>query len=182
MRHGIAGRKFSRTSSHRKAMFANLATSLLEHGQIKTTVAKAKDLRRVVEPLITKAKKGDLAARRQVMRTIQNKDVVRRLFDDIAPAFATRPGGYTRVLRAGFRKGDAADMAIIELTEKPAKAAAVKPTKEAKATTVKVDTKEAKTVKTPAKKTTGPAKEAKVAAPKSAVSKAPAQKVAPKGK
>lgn len=144
MRHGIAGRKFSRTSSHRKAMFANLATSLLEHGQIKTTVAKAKDLRRVVEPIITKAKKGDLAARREVMKTIQNKEVVQKLFDEIAPAFATRPGGYTRVLKAGFRQGDAADMAIIELTEKPkAKAAA----KEAKA-----DKKEAKAEKAPAKK------------------------------
>lgn len=144
MRHGIAGRKFSRTSSHRKAMFANLATSLLEHGQIKTTVAKAKDLRRVVEPIITKAKKGDLAARREVMKTIQNKEVVQKLFDEIAPAFATRPGGYTRVLKAGFRQGDAADMAIIELTEKPkAKAAA----KEAQA-----DKKEAKAEKAPAKK------------------------------
>lgn len=157
MRHGIAGRKFSRTSSHRKAMFANLATSLLEHGQIKTTVAKAKDLRRVVEPIITKAKKGDLAARREVMKTIQNKAVVQKLFDEIAPAFATRPGGYTRVLKAGFRQGDAADMAIIELTEKPKAAAAkaaketskaaAKPAKEAKA-----DKKEAKAEKAPAKK------------------------------
>ena len=157
MRHGIAGRKFSRTSSHRKAMFANMATSLLEHGQIKTTVAKAKDLRRVVEPIITKAKKGDLAARREVMKTIQNKAVVQKLFDEIAPAFATRPGGYTRVLKAGFRQGDAADMAIIELTEKPKAAAAkaaketskaaAKPAKEAKA-----DKKEAKAEKAPAKK------------------------------
>ncbi|MAI08073.1 MAG: 50S ribosomal protein L17 [Magnetococcales bacterium] len=147
MRHGIAGRKFSRTSSHRKAMFANLATSLLEHGQIKTTVAKAKDLRRVVEPIITKAKKGDLAARREVMKTIQNKAVVQKLFDEIAPAFATRPGGYTRVLKAGFRQGDAADMAIIELTEKPKAKAAAKPAKEAKA-----DKKEAKAEKAPAKK------------------------------
>lgn len=153
MRHGIAGRKFSRTSSHRKAMFANLATSLLEHGQIKTTVAKAKDLRRVVEPIITKAKKGDLAARREVMKTIQNKEVVQKLFDEIAPAFASRPGGYTRVLKAGFRQGDAADMAIIELTEKP-KAKAAKPAKEAKA-----DKKEAKAEKAPAKKSEAKAEE-----------------------
>lgn len=167
MRHGIAGRKFSRTSSHRKAMFANLATSLLEHGQIKTTVQKAKDLRRVVEPLITKAKKGDLAARRQVMKTIQDKEVVRKLFDEIAPAFAKRPGGYTRVLRAGFRKGDAADMAIIELTEKPKASTAVKPakdTKEAKA--VKVDAKEAKVSKAKTETVT-----AKKAAPKKATAK-----------
>tara|TARA_R110000868_G_scaffold190862_2_gene434970 strand:- start:33721 stop:34242 length:522 start_codon:yes stop_codon:yes gene_type:complete len=173
MKHGIAGRKFSRTSSHRKAMFANMATSLLEHGQIKTTVHKAKDLRRVVEPLITKAKKGDLAARREVMKTIRSNDIVAKLFDEIAPAFAKRQGGYTRVLRAGFRKGDAADMAIIQLTELPA----VKAEKVAKPTKEATPAKEAKTAKAPA-----PAKEAKKAAPKSAAPKAPAQKVAPKGK
>lgn len=165
MRHGIAGRKFSRTSSHRKAMFANMATSLLEHGQIKTTVAKAKDLRRVVEPIITKAKKGDLAARREVMKTITNKEVVRKLFDEIAPAFEKRPGGYTRVLKAGFRKGDVADMAIIELTEKPkakAEDKTAKPAKkDAKATEAKAEKKEAKAEKAPAKK----------AAPKKAAAK-----------
>lgn len=157
MRHGIAGRKFSRTSSHRKAMFMNLATSLLEHGQIKTTVHKAKDLRRVVEPLITKAKKGDLAARREVGKTIQNKEILKKLFDEIAPAFEKRPGGYTRVLRAGFRKGDAADMAIIQLTEQPIAKKAEKPAKEAKAE------------KAPAKK---------AAAKKPAAKKAPAKKEA----
>ena len=157
MRHGIAGRKFSRTSSHRKAMFMNLATSLLEHGQIKTTVHKAKDLRRVVEPLITKAKKGDLAARREVGKTIQNKEILKKLFDEIAPAFEKRPGGYTRVLRAGFRKGDAADMAIIQLTEQPVAKKAEKPAKEAKAE------------KAPAKK---------AAAKKPAAKKAPAKKEA----
>lgn len=178
MRHGTAGRKFSRTSSHRKAMFMNLATALLEHGQIKTTVHKAKDLRRVVEPLITKAKKGDLAARREVMKTIQNKDIVKKLFDEIAPAFAKRAGGYTRVLRAGFRKGDAADMAVIQLTELPATQApkAEKPAKEAKVATKATPAKEVNAA------SKAPTKEAKKAAPKSAAPKAPAQKVAPKGK
>ena len=173
MRHGIAGRKLSRTSSHRKAMFANLATSLLEHGQIKTTVAKAKDLRRVVEPIITKAKKGDLAARREVMKTITNKEVVSKLFDEIAPSFAKRPGGYTRVLKAGFRKGDAADMAIIELTEKPKTKTASEP----KATEAKKDTKEAKAEKAPANKA-APKKEAasKAQAKKTAAKKSTAKK------
>ncbi|MBI1362379.1 MAG: 50S ribosomal protein L17 [Proteobacteria bacterium] len=144
MRHGVAGRKFSRQSDHRKAMLGNLATSLLKHGQIKTTLAKAKDLRRVVEPLITKAKKGDLAARREVMKTVTEKGVVARLFDEIAPAFKARNGGYTRVLKAGWRQGDAADMAIIELVDQPKAAAPAKaegketakkaaPAKEAKA-------------------------------------------------
>lgn len=118
MRHKIAGRKFSRTSSHRQAMFANLARALFMHEQIKTTLPKAKDLRSVAEKLITKAKKGDLAARREVLKTIRDKDVVKKLFDEIAPRFENRNGGYTRVLKAGHRQGDAADMAIIELTEK----------------------------------------------------------------
>lgn len=123
MRHKVAGRKFSRTSSHRQAMFAALCTALITHEQIRTTLPKAKDLRRVVEPLITKAKKGDLAARREVLKTIRDKEVVAKLFSEIAPRFANRNGGYTRVLKAGFRQGDAADMAIIELTEKAPKVA-----------------------------------------------------------
>lgn len=117
MRHKLAGRKLNRTSSHRKAMFASMATALLEHGQIRTTLPKAKDLRRVVEPLITKAKKGDVAARREVARTIKDETVLRKLFDEVAPGFKERAGGYTRVLKAGFRQGDSAPMALIELTE-----------------------------------------------------------------
>jgi len=137
MRHGIAGRKLSRTSSHRKALFANLAMNLIEHGQIKTTLAKAKDLRRVVEPLITKARTDSVAARREVAKTVQRDDILAKLFNEVAPAFAKRNGGYTRVLKTGFRKGDSAPMAVIALTEdsveaKPAKAAAKKaPTKKA---------------------------------------------------
>jgi large subunit ribosomal protein L17 len=135
MRHKVAGRKLSRTSSHRKAMFANMATSLIEHEQIKTTLPKAKDLRRVVEPLITYAKKGDLAARREVLKLIRDKDVVKKLFDVVGPMFAERNGGYTRIIKAGHRLGDAADMAIIELTEKSATkevSAKTETTKEAK--------------------------------------------------
>jgi large subunit ribosomal protein L17 len=117
MRHKIAGRKLGRTSAHRQALFANLATSLLQHGQIRTTLPKAKDLRSVVEPLITKARAGTLAARREVARTIKDESVVKKLFDEIAPRFKETPGGYTRVLKAGFRQGDSAPMAVIELTE-----------------------------------------------------------------
>lgn len=116
MRHQMAGRKLGRTSSHRQALFSNLAMELIEHEQIRTTVAKAKDLRRVVEPLITKARAGDLAARREVAKTIKRQDVLKKLFDDVAPRFKETPGGYTRVLKAGFRQGDNAPMAIIELT------------------------------------------------------------------
>ncbi len=126
MRHKMSGRKLNRTSSHRKALFANLARELFMHEQIKTTLPKAKDLRSVVEPLITKARQDTVAARREVLKTIRDKDVVNKLFTEIAPRFANRPGGYTRVLKAGFRKGDAADMAIIELTEKSAPVAAPK--------------------------------------------------------
>ncbi len=115
----MSGRKLGRTTSHRKALFANLATSLLKHGQIKTTLPKAKDLRKVVEPLITLAKQGDLSARRLAARTITEADVVKHLFDNIGPAMKERSGGYTRVLKAGFRQGDAAPMAVIELTDKP---------------------------------------------------------------
>lgn len=115
MRHGVSRRKFNRKSSHRQAMLANLAQSLFEHGQIKTTLPKAKDLRSFAEKLITKAKKGDLHSRREVLKTIYKKDVVAKLFDEIAPVMAERNGGYTRVVKAGFRLGDAAPMAIIAL-------------------------------------------------------------------
>jgi len=98
-------------------MLRNLATSLFRHGRIETTVAKAKELRSFAEPLITKAKRGDLHARRLVARTIQDREVLKKLFDEIGPRYADRPGGYTRVVHLGHRAGDAADMAIIELVE-----------------------------------------------------------------
>ncbi|PPR10281.1 MAG: 50S ribosomal protein L17 [Proteobacteria bacterium] len=126
MRHGVSKRKFNRKSSHRQAMLANLAQSLFEHGVIKTTLPKAKDLRSVAEKLITKAKKGDLHSRREVLKTISKKDVVAKLFDEIAPKMAERNGGYTRVIKAGFRLGDAAPMAIIALVDEPVEAKAEK--------------------------------------------------------
>ncbi len=117
MRHNNSGRKLSRTPSHRKALFRNLAKALLTHGKIRTTEIKAKELRRVVEPLITLALRNDLHARRQAYRVLGNHQLVKRLFDDIGPAFAGIPGGYTRVMKlAAPRRGDNAPMAIIELT------------------------------------------------------------------
>jgi len=118
MRHMKTGRKLNRFSDHRRAMFRNMATELLRHGRIRTTIPKAKELRRFVEPLITKAKRGDLPARRQVIREIHDLEVVRRLFDDIAPRYAERNGGYTRILKlAERRRGDGTQLCIIELVE-----------------------------------------------------------------
>ena len=118
MRHGFAGRRFARSVSHRKAMFANLAVSLIEHEQIVTTLPKAKDLRPIVEKLVTLGKRGDLHARRQVIAQIGNESVVKRLFDTIAPRYATRNGGYLRIMKAGFRHGDNAAMAVIEFVDR----------------------------------------------------------------
>lgn len=117
MRHRKKGRHLNRTAEHRRAMLRNMATSLILHERIETTVAKAKELRRYAEPLITKAKRGDLHARRLVSRRIKDKEAIAKLFDDIGPRFAERPGGYTRVIKVGHRVGDAADLAIIELVE-----------------------------------------------------------------
>ncbi len=118
MRHGFTGRRFNRSVSHRTAMFANMATALIKHEQIKTTLPKAKDLRRVVERLITLGKRGDLHARRQVLARLRDEQMTRKLFDELAERYKARPGGYTRVLKAGFRYGDMAPMAIIELVER----------------------------------------------------------------
>ena len=122
MRHGFKGRRFARSVSHRKAMFANLAVSLIEHEQIVTTLPKAKDLRPIVEKLVTLGKRGDLHARRQVIAQIGNEGVVKRLFETIAPRYATRNGGYLRIMKAGFRKGDNAAMAVIEFVDRDASA------------------------------------------------------------
>ena len=117
MRHGHGLRKLNRTSSHRLAMLQNMMNSLIEHEAIKTTVPKAKELRRVVEPLITLAKRNDLHARRQAYRVLNDHALVKRLFDEIGPVFAGVPGGYTRILKLAMpRKGDNAPMAFIELT------------------------------------------------------------------
>jgi large subunit ribosomal protein L17 len=117
MRHREKCRHFNRTAEHRKAMMRNMATSLFLHGRIETTVEKAKELRTFAEPLITKARRGDLHARRLVARDIHNADVLSKLFAEIGPRYLERPGGYTRVRQLGHRPGDAADMAIIELVD-----------------------------------------------------------------
>ena len=111
----MAYRKLGRNSSARKALFRSIVTSLFEHEQIQTTEAKAKELRKVAEKLITLAKRGDLHARRQVLAFVMDEDVVRKLFDTIAPKYADRQGGYTRIMKLGPRKGDAAPMVLIEL-------------------------------------------------------------------
>jgi large subunit ribosomal protein L17 len=115
MRHASKGRQLSRTSSHRRAMLKNMATSLLKHERVVTTQAKAKELRPYVERLITLARRGDLHARRQVERRIKDRAVAGRLFTDIGPRFASRPGGYTRIVKLGHRVGDGAELARIEL-------------------------------------------------------------------
>ncbi len=118
MRHRLSGRKLNRTSSHRKAMLANMASALLKHEQITTTLPKAKELRPFVEKLITLGKRGGLHARRQALAVLRKSDITEKLFATLAPRYADRSGGYTRVVRAGFRHGDAAPMAIIELVDR----------------------------------------------------------------
>src|SRR5689334_7403976 len=118
MRHGIAGRKLGVTSTHRIAMFRNMATSLLKHEQITTTLPKAKELRPYVERIITLGKRGDLHARRQALAQIRDEKIVAKLFGEIAERYKARPGGYCRVLKAGVRYGDAATMAVIELVDR----------------------------------------------------------------
>ncbi len=117
MRHGIQGRKFSRKSSHRRALFANLANSLIEHEQITTTLPKAKDLRPIVEKLITLGKRGDLHARRRALAMLRNQDAVNKLLANLSGRFKDRSGGYTRIVKAGFRQGDNAPMAKIQLVD-----------------------------------------------------------------
>ncbi len=119
MRHRKAGRKFNRTSSHRKAMFSNMASSLFEHELIKTTLPKAKELRRVAEPLITLAKEDTVAQRRLAFSRLRSKSVVGKLFSEIGPRYKSRPGGYLRILKCGYRDGDNAPMAYVELVDRP---------------------------------------------------------------
>ncbi len=118
MRHRKSGRKFNRTASHRQAMFANMAAALVKHEQIVTTLPKAKDLRGVVEALITLAKRGDLHARRVVASRLRDEATVAKLFETLGPRYQGRAGGYTRVLKAGFRYGDNAPLAVIELVDR----------------------------------------------------------------
>jgi len=118
MRHRLSGRKLNRTSSHRKAMFANMAAALVKHEQIKTTLPKAKELSPVVDRLITLGKRGNLHARRQALSVLQDRKLTEKLFSTLAERYASRNGGYTRVLRAGYRYGDSAPMAFIELVDR----------------------------------------------------------------
>ena len=119
MRHRKSGRKFSRTSAHRKAMFRNMTASLVEHELIKTTLPKAKELRRVAEPLITLAKNDSVANRRLAFSRLRNDAAVAKLFDELGPRYSERPGGYLRILKCGFRAGDNAPMAFVELVGRP---------------------------------------------------------------
>ncbi|MEW5891950.1 MAG: 50S ribosomal protein L17 [Pseudomonadota bacterium] len=125
MRHRLSNRKLNRTSSHRAAMLRNLTNALLRHEVISTTLPKAKELRRVAEPLITLGKKPSLANRRLAFDRTRDRDIVAKLFDDLGPRFMARPGGYLRILKAGFRKGDNAPMALVELVDRPESAEAV---------------------------------------------------------
>lgn len=145
MRHGKAGRKLNRTSSHRTAMFANMAASLIEHEQIVTTLPKAKELRPVVEKLVTLAKRGDLAARRLAAARLRNEEMAKKLFETIGPRYQERSGGYTRVLKAGFRYGDNAPMAVIELVDRDleAKGAADRARREAEEEAAEAETEAA---------------------------------------
>ncbi len=160
MRHRVKGRKLSRTSEHRRATLRNLAASLLKHKKIRTTIAKAKELRRFVEPIITKAKTDSVASRRYVYDDIKDRQLIQELFSDIIPKIGDRPGGYTRIVRLGLRKGDAAELAIIELVDysgivKPKKAKKEKAgsetpkTETAKETVEKKEEKKAPKTKTP---------------------------------
>src|SRR6478672_12503350 len=119
MRHGHGLRKLNRTSEHRLAMLRNMMNSLLEHEVIKTTVPKAKELRRVVEPMITLGKEPSLSNKRLAFDRLRNRDIVAKLFNELGPRYAARPGGYTRILKMGFRVGDNAPMALVELVDRP---------------------------------------------------------------
>ena len=119
MRHRESGRKLNRNSSHRKAMFRNMAVSLIEHEMIKTTLPKAKELRRIAEPLITMAKIDNVAKRRLAFSRLRDRNIVTKLFNELGPRYKERPGGYLRILKCGFRSGDKAAMAIVELVGRP---------------------------------------------------------------
>ena len=128
MRHRQSGRKLNRNSSHRKAMFRNMAASLLDHEVIRTTLPKAKELRRVAEPLITMAKSDSVANRRMAFNRLRNRGVVTKLFNELGPRYKDRPGGYLRILKMGFRAGDQAPMALVELVDRPEDAGEVEVT------------------------------------------------------
>ena len=141
MRHGKSGRKFNRTSSHRDAMLRNMACSLIKHEQINTTLPKAKELRRVVEPLITLGKTANLANRRLAFSRLRDREMVGKLFDDLGVRFKARPGGYLRILKTGFRPGDAAPVALVQLVDRAAPKSATEETSGAEGETKKAKKK-----------------------------------------
>ncbi len=165
MRHHKSGRKLNRNSSHREAMFRNMAVSLLRHEQLATTLPKAKELRRVAEPLITLAKTATLANRRLAFSRLRDREMVGKLFDDLGVRFRDRPGGYLRILKTGYRRGDSAPMALVQLTERQAVSEAAEPVGGAAAVEESQAAAEgAKAKKTKAKKTAPKQKTAKKSA------------------
>jgi len=188
MKHRVRTRRLGRTSAHRKALFRNMVTSLLEHERIETTDAKAKELRRVADRMITLGKRGTLHARRRALRTIRSRDVTAKLFDSLALRYRDRPGGYTRVLKLGHRHGDAAPISIIELVDRDGPGAAAKkrgaaaktaPTKKTAAeSSAKATTAKSK----PARPATKPAAGKKRAARPATDAKAKARKASPRKK
>ena len=130
MRHHRSGKKLGRDSAHRKALYSNLAGSLIEHGRIKTTIAKAKAVKPIVEKMITLGRRGDLAARRQALAYLRSNDIVHMLFAEVAPRFADRPGGYTRIVKLGPRAGDSAEMVYLEFVDHVPPAPVARPVRE----------------------------------------------------
>jgi len=164
MRHHKSGRKLNRTSSHRAALFRNMAASLIQHEQIRTTLPKAKELRRVAEPLITLAKVSTVANRRLAYARLRDRAAVTKLFDELGPRFKARPGGYLRILTHGFRAGDTATMALVQLLDRPEKGAESQPAAAAEAAPKEAAKKTAKAKKPAAKKTTTAKKASKAKA------------------
>ena len=182
MRHQLSGRQLSRNSAHRHALMRNMAASLLRHETIRTTLPKAKELRRVVEPLITLGKSDSLASRRRAFAQLRDEQLVEKLFGELGPRYQTRPGGYTRILRMMPRPGDAAPMALMQLVDQPEKVAAVPAEDSEKKTTQKKPKKAAKTeAAAPAAAEEKPKRRAKkAAAAESAEEPAPKKKAAKK--
>lgn len=160
MRHQKSGRKLNRTSSHREAMFKNMTASLIQHEEIRTTLPKAKELRRVAEPLITLAKVSSVANRRLAYARLRDRDAVGKLFDVLGVRYKNRPGGYLRILKFGFRAGDTAPMALVQLVDRPETAAEASPGTAAEAAPAKKVAKKAVTAKKPAAKKAAKAKKA----------------------
>ena len=177
MRHRARSRKLGRTSAHRKAMYRNMVTSLLDHESIQTTDAKAKEVRRIAERMITLGKHGGLHARRRALRVIRNRDVTAKVFDDLAERYRERPGGYTRVLKLGTRVGDAASLSVVQLVEGPVAAPEPKGRKAARKAAAVEPAKKAASKKAASKK---PASKKKAASKKPASKKATAKKASAK--